>query len=68
MTNSSKVYAQDIFSTIFEADPMSAEAGRKYRYGVLEKGGGQPEMTTLMEFLGREVRMEPFYEELGLPV
>lgn len=47
---------------------MSAEAGRKYRYGVLEKGGGQPEMTTLMEFLGREVRMEPFYEELGLPV
>lgn len=64
----SKVYAQDIFSTIFEADPMSAEAGRKYRYGVLEKGGGQPEMTTLMEFLGREVRMEPFYEELGLPV
>ncbi|KAK1723078.1 hypothetical protein CaCOL14_002022 [Colletotrichum acutatum] len=61
----SKVYAQDIFSTIFEADPMSAEAGRKYRYGVLEKGGGQPEMTTLLEFLGREVQMKPFYEELG---
>ncbi|KAG7042508.1 metallopeptidase MepB [Colletotrichum scovillei] len=62
----SKVYAQDIFSTIFESDPMSGEAGRKYRYGVLEKGGGQPEMTTLLEFLGREVRMEPFYKELGL--
>ncbi|KAK1674015.1 metallopeptidase MepB [Colletotrichum godetiae] len=62
----SQVYAQDMFSTVFEADPMSAEAGRKYRYSVLEKGGGQPEMTTLLEFLGREVRMEPFYEELGL--
>ncbi|KAL2881459.1 hypothetical protein SGCOL_003024 [Colletotrichum sp. CLE4] len=62
----SQVYAQDMFSTVFEADPMSAEAGRKYRYGVLKKGGGQPEMTTLLEFLGREVRMEPFYEELGL--
>ncbi|KAL0939791.1 metallopeptidase [Colletotrichum truncatum] len=64
----SKVYAQDIFSTIFEQDPMSAEAGRKYRYGVLEKGGSQPEMTTLMEFLGREAKMEPFYEDLGLVV
>lgn len=45
---------------------MSAEAGRRYRYGVLEKGGSQPEMTTLTEFLGREARMGPFYEGLGL--
>ncbi|KAF6818897.1 metallopeptidase [Colletotrichum plurivorum] len=62
----SKVYAQDIFATVFAADPMSAEAGRRYRYGVLEKGGSQPEMTTLTEFLGREARMEPFYQDLGL--
>ncbi|KAF5522204.1 Saccharolysin [Colletotrichum aenigma] len=62
----SKVYAQDIFSTVFKSDPMSVEAGRKYRYGVLEKGGSQPEMTTLQEFLGREAKMEAFYEDLGL--
>ncbi|OLN96100.1 Saccharolysin 3 [Colletotrichum chlorophyti] len=57
----SKVYAQDIFATVFEMDPMSVETGRRYRYGVLEKGGSQPEIKTLGEFLGREVRMEPFY-------
>lgn len=63
---SSKFYAQGIFSTVFKSDPMSVEAGRKYRYGVLEKGGSQPEMTTLQEFLGREAKMEAFYEDLGL--
>ncbi|KAJ0359059.1 hypothetical protein COL154_008609 [Colletotrichum chrysophilum] len=62
----SKVYAQDIFSTVFKSDPMSVEAGRRYRHGVLEKGGSQPEMTTLQEFLGREAKMEAFYEDLGL--
>ncbi|KAJ0317106.1 hypothetical protein Brms1b_005139 [Colletotrichum noveboracense] len=62
----SKVYAQDIFYTVFKSDPMSVEAGRRYRYGVLEKGGSQPEMTTLQEFLGREAKMEAFYEDLGL--
>ncbi|KAI8159040.1 peptidase family M3 [Colletotrichum sp. SAR 10_70] len=62
----SKVYAQDIFSTVFKSDPMSVEAGRRYRYGVLEKGGSQPEMITLQEFLGREAKMEAFYEDLGL--
>ncbi|KAK2757150.1 metallopeptidase [Colletotrichum kahawae] len=62
----SKVYSQDIFSTAFKSDPMSVEAGRKYRYGVLEKGGSQPEMTTLQEFLGWEAKMEAFYEDLGL--
>ncbi|KAI8315207.1 Saccharolysin [Colletotrichum sp. SAR11_240] len=62
----SKVYAQDIFSTVFKSDPMSVEAGRRYRYGVLEKGGSQPEMTTLQEFLGREAKMEAFYKDLGL--
>ncbi|WYZ34033.1 hypothetical protein EsH8_I_000309 [Colletotrichum jinshuiense] len=64
----SKVYAQDIFSTVFEADPMSPEAGRRYRYDVLEKGGSQPEMKTLTDFLGREARVEPFHEDLGLAV
>ncbi|KAH0430629.1 hypothetical protein CcaCcLH18_07664 [Colletotrichum camelliae] len=62
----SKVYAQDIFSTVFKGDPMSVEGGRKYRYGVLEKGGSQPEMTTLQDFLGREAKTEAFYEDLGL--
>ncbi|GKT55867.1 metallopeptidase [Colletotrichum tofieldiae] len=64
----SKVYAQDIFSTVFKANTMSEEAGRRYRYGVLEKGGSQPEMKTLSDFLERDVLMEPFYKDLGLAV
>ncbi|WQF78685.1 Putative peptidase M3A/M3B catalytic domain, neurolysin/Thimet oligopeptidase, domain 2 [Colletotrichum destructivum] len=64
----SKVYAQDIFTNVFKEGPMSQGAGRRYRYGVLEKGGSRPEMKTLTDFLGRDVRMEPFYEDLGLTV
>ncbi|CCF33559.1 metallopeptidase MepB [Colletotrichum higginsianum] len=64
----SKVYAQDIFTNVFKEAPMSQGAGRRYRYGVLEKGGSQPEMKTLTDFLGRDVRMEPFYEDLGLTI
>ncbi|KAK1590128.1 metallopeptidase MepB [Colletotrichum navitas] len=61
-----EVYAQDIFSAVFKKNPTSEEAGRRYRYGVLEKGGSLPEMKTLADFLGRDVLMEPFYEDLGL--
>ncbi|KDN68077.1 putative metallopeptidase MepB [Colletotrichum sublineola] len=62
----SKVYAQDIFSAVFKNSPMSEKAGRRYRYGVLEKGGSLPEMKTLTDFLGRDALKEPFYEGLGL--
>ncbi|EFQ27446.1 peptidase family M3 [Colletotrichum graminicola M1.001] len=62
----STAYAQDIFSTVFKKNPMSEEAGRRYRYGVLEKGGRLPQMKTLANFLGPDVLMEPFYEDLGL--
>jgi metallopeptidase MepB len=33
---------------------------------VLEKGGGQDEMKTLVDFLGREPKTEAFYQEIGL--
>ena len=31
-----------------------------------EKGGSQDEMTSLINFLGREPKTDAFYEELGL--
>jgi metallopeptidase MepB len=55
-----------MFYTVFKADPMNSEEGRRYRYTVLEKGGSQDEMKTLAEFLGREPKREAFYKELGL--
>ena len=45
---------------------MSQKEGRRYRHTVLEKGGSQDEMQTLIDFLGREPKTDAFYEELGL--
>ena len=45
---------------------MNAKEGRRYRHTVLERGGSQDEMKTLVDFLGREPNTEAFYKELGL--
>lgn len=63
---SSQVYSTDMFYTVFKNDPMNKEAGRRYRYQVLEKGGSQDEMKTLTEFLGREPQTDAFYKDMGL--
>ena len=55
-----------MFYSVFAKDPMNPEEGRRYRHTVLEKGGSQDEMQTLIDFLGREPSTEPFYKELGL--
>lgn len=55
-----------MFYSVFKSDPMNAKEGRRYRYTVLEKGGSQDEMKSLVEFLGREPKADAFYEELGL--
>jgi metallopeptidase MepB len=63
---SSQVYSADMFHTVFKQDPMNPEAGRRYRRMVLEKGGSQDEVMMLESFLGRKVRTDAFYRELGL--
>ncbi|KAL5341886.1 peptidase family M3-domain-containing protein [Aspergillus crustosus] len=63
---SSQVYSTDMFYAAFKADPMNPTAGREYRYKVLEKGGSQDEMQTLIDFLGRPPKEDAFYKELGL--
>jgi Zn-dependent oligopeptidases len=45
---------------------MNAKEGRRYRRMVLEKGGSQEEMKTLVDFLGREPTTDSFYEELDM--
>lgn len=61
-----EVYALDMFYSAFKSDPLNPEQGRRYRHMVLEKGGSQPEMKTLSDFLGREPRTEAFYKELDI--
>ncbi|KAK5938868.1 metalloendopeptidase [Knufia obscura] len=63
---SSQVYSTDMFYSVFKADPMNHKEGRRYRHTVLEKGGSQDEMKTLVDFLGREPSSKAFYEDLGL--
>jgi metallopeptidase MepB len=63
---SSQVYSADMFHTVFAQDPMNTKEGRRYRRMVLEKGGSQDEMMILEDFLGRKVRTDAFYRELGL--
>ncbi|KAE8550678.1 hypothetical protein EYB25_006906 [Talaromyces marneffei] len=60
------VYALDMFHSVFKSDPLNPEQGRRYRRMVLEKGGSQPEMKTLSDFLGREATTQAFYEELAI--
>lgn len=63
---SSQVYSTDMFYSVFKKDPMNPKEGRRYRHTVLEKGGSQDEMKTLVDFLGREPEADAFYEDLGL--
>jgi metallopeptidase MepB len=64
--DSSLVYSTDMFYSVFAKDPMNQKEGRRYRHMVLEKGGSQPEMKTLEDFLGRKPSNEAFLKELGL--
>ncbi|PVH83552.1 thimet oligopeptidase [Cadophora sp. DSE1049] len=62
----SKVFADDMFHSIFAKDPMNATEGRRYRHAVLEKGGSQDEMKTLTDFLGREPKPDALFKDLGI--
>jgi metallopeptidase MepB len=47
--------AQDIFHTFFENDPWSHDAWKRYREGILEFGGSQPDQMKMLQlYLGRE--------------
>ena len=61
------MYSADMFYTAFAADPMSEEAGRRYRYVFLQPGASQPESKTLQDFLGRNPSSDAFLKSFGLP-
>lgn len=55
-----------MFQTVFAKNPMDSREGRRYRHAVLEKGGGQDELKTVTDFLGREPNTDAFYKDLGI--
>jgi thimet oligopeptidase len=62
----SKVYAQDMFSEFKQGGLENPAVGMRYRQQILVPGGSEEPDVLLKRFLGREVRYEPFYEDLGL--
>jgi metallopeptidase MepB len=55
-----------MFDMAFKKDPLDDKVGRRYRHMVLEKGGSQDEMETLVQFLGQKPSSEAFFASLGL--
>ncbi|KAK4500398.1 hypothetical protein PRZ48_008587 [Zasmidium cellare] len=61
-----RLFAINIFEAGFAGDVLNKENGRRYRDMVLCKGGTQPEMKTLTEYLGHEPSSKPYLAWLGV--
>jgi metallopeptidase MepB len=64
----SRAWADDIYYTFFVEDPMNDTEGRRYRHGVLAKGGSQDTAKILEDYLGRKPSTVAFFSALGLDV
>ena len=56
----SQVFSADMFMQFKQAGVLSKEVGRRYRDIILAPGGTRDSLDSLVEFLGREPRPEPF--------
>nr|OQO23423.1 hypothetical protein B0A51_10774 [Rachicladosporium sp. CCFEE 5018] len=62
----SQVYSSDMFATVFKQDPMSKDAGLRYRRTVLEKGSSMDESELLESLLGRAPSTDALFESIGI--
>ncbi|KAI0632166.1 metallopeptidase MepB [Trametes polyzona] len=60
----SLVFAADMYTTVFKADPLDPERGRRYREKVLRPGSSKDELDLLKDFLGREPNAEAFVQQI----
>ncbi|KAI0822328.1 metallopeptidase MepB [Trametes gibbosa] len=64
----SLVFAADMYATVFKADPLNPERGRRYREKILRPGSSKDENELMKDFLGREPNAEAFIRQLfGMP-
>jgi metallopeptidase MepB len=61
----SKVYAADLYNTVFRDDPLNPFIAARYRSDVLQKGSSQSEITILEQFLGRKPNSQSFLDEVA---
>lgn len=62
----SEVYAADMFETAFRTNPLSPEAGARYRDTILAPGGSEDAAAFTRRFLGREPSNKAFLRSKGL--
>ena len=62
----SEVLDADAFGAFKETDVLDKETAARYREEILSKGGTRPGMELYKNFRGREPRIEPLLEKLGL--
>ncbi|KAK6436351.1 hypothetical protein LTR95_007459 [Oleoguttula sp. CCFEE 5521] len=62
----SQVYSSDMFATVFKQDPMSKEAGLRYRRTVLEKRSSVDESELLQSLLGGMPSTDALFESIGI--
>ncbi|KAF5338907.1 hypothetical protein D9611_008754 [Ephemerocybe angulata] len=60
----SLVFAADMYTTVFKADPLDPARGKQYRDKILAWGGSREELDSLKDFLGREPNSNAFLEEV----
>ncbi|PWY90980.1 peptidase family M3 [Aspergillus heteromorphus CBS 117.55] len=57
--------AQDVFTSVFAADPFDKEIWDRYRRAILQSGGSKQDLLGMLEdFLGRPVNMNALVETL----
>ena len=62
----SKVFALDLFMEIKKQGLLNPVIGRRYADTILARGGSKDPQLLLIEFLGREPRIDAFMKDLGL--
>jgi len=60
----SQVFSADMYHEVFSKDPMSSQAGKKYRKEILLPGGSRDEMDSLKAFLGRAPSSDAFLKSI----
>ncbi|HEV2916128.1 MAG TPA: M3 family metallopeptidase [Candidatus Babeliales bacterium] len=62
----SKVFALDLFAQIKKEGLLNPAIGKRYADIILARGGSKDPYLLLIEFLGREPRVDAFIKDLGL--
>ncbi|KDR70896.1 hypothetical protein GALMADRAFT_254514 [Galerina marginata CBS 339.88] len=60
----SQVFAVDMYTTVFKADPLDPARGKLYRDKILRPGSSRDEIDILTDFLGRAPNSEAFLAQI----